>query len=252
MIEPGPVVPQLPDASSAPVPGQGTGSDPLPTDILDDNVRGRPRTPPEAGFGKLWRKRYWIRLPEVDLTPEDLIQFWRSEFGHIWPKGNAFYRPVEGLEVGEVALFDLSLPLGGRVSTGVVVVDVQPASFAFQTTRGHTFAGSITFSAKIDDGVLVAQVESEIRASDPIYELGLPLGGHDREDQFWLQTLRNLAAHLGATAEPEKTMTELDAHRRWRNAGNIRDNAVLHTAARMVARPFRFALARFGAKGGLS
>jgi hypothetical protein len=252
MIEPGPVVPQLPTAPSEPVPGQGTGSDLLPMDTLDDNVRGRPLTPPEAGFGKLWRKRYWVRLPGVDMTPEALVQYWRTEFGHVWPTGNAFYRPVNGLEEGEVALFDLSMPLGARLSTGVVVVDVEPTSFAFQTSRGHTFAGRITFSARDDDGVLVAQVESEIRASDPLYELGLPIGGHAREDGFWMQTLRNLAAHLGLTAEPEMTMTQLDGHRKWRNAANIRDNAFLHTAATMLVRPFRFALARLGAKGGPS
>ncbi len=250
MIEPGPVVPQLPTAPSAAIPGQGTGSDLLPMESLDGNVRGRPLTPPEAGFGKLWRKRYWIRLHGVDLTPEALIRYWREEFGHVWPVGNAFYRPVTGLEEGEVALFDLSMPLGARLSTGVVVADVQPTSFSFLTSRGHTFAGRITFSAREDDSELVAQVESEIRASDPLYELGLPIGGHAQEDAFWQQTLRNLAAHLGVTAEPEMTMTQLDGHRLWRNAGNLRDNAFLHTAAKMLVRPFRLVTRRLAGEDG--
>jgi hypothetical protein len=51
-------------------------------------------------------------------------------------------------------------------------------------------------------------------------------------------------------AEPETTVTLLDRHRLWRNAGNIRDNAYLHTAGAMLARPFRIAVARLSGRGG--
>ena len=33
-----------------------------------------------------------------------------------------------------------------------------------------------------------------MRASDPMYELGMTLGGHRKEDQHWAHTLRSLAA----------------------------------------------------------
>jgi hypothetical protein len=251
MIEPGPVIAQEPTAPSAPVPGQGTGSDPLPLDTLEANVRGRAITGPDDGFGKLWRKRYRIRLGGVDMDPVELVQIWRAEFGHFWPDGNAFYRPIAGLDEGEVALFDLSMPMGTRLGTGVVVADVAPTSFTFLTSRGHSFAGRITFSAEAGDAP-VAQVESVIRANDPIYELGLPIGGHRREDEFWLQTLRNLAAHLGASGEPEMSMTLLDGHRKWRNVGNLRDNAFVHTAVKTLARPLRLAIERLAGRGGAS
>ena len=39
-----------------------------------------------------------------------------------------------------------------------------------------------------------------MRASDPIYELGLALGGHRQEDRFWQHTLTQLAAHFGGAA----------------------------------------------------
>jgi hypothetical protein len=252
MIEPGPVIPQPPTEPNAPPPGQGRASDPLPFDTLDDNVRGRPITAAADGFGQLWRNRYRIRLAGLDTTAAELVQYWRTEFGHFWPEGNIFYRPVNGLEEGEVALFDLAMPFGTRLTTGIVVADVQPASFTFLTSRGHTFAGRITFSGEAADGDLVAQVESVVRATDPIYEVGLPLGGRARDDRFWEQALRNLAAHLGLRAEPETTRELLDRRRRWRNAGNIRDNAYLHTAAAMLLRPFRFALARLTGKGRAS
>src|SRR3954464_12806270 len=36
-----------------------------------------------------------------------------------------------------------------------------------------------------------------MRASDPVFELRLTLGGHKQEDQFWNQTLAAVAAHYG-------------------------------------------------------
>ena len=65
------------------------------------------------------------------------------------------------------------------------------------TPQGHMFAGWITFSATERDGETVAQAQVLMRASDPIFELGLTLGGHRQEDKFWDHTLRSLAAHLG-------------------------------------------------------
>lgn len=252
MIEPGPVVPQPPADPNKPASGQGPVSDPLPADTLRSNAQGRPITGPEDGFGKLWRKHYHVRLPGVQMTPTELIEYWRQEFGHIWPEGNVFYRPVAGLEEGEVALADLAMPAGTRLSSGVVVEDTEPTSFAFLTVRGHTFAGRITFSAVTVADDLVVRVESVVRAGDPLYEIGLPLGGHAREDEFWLQTLRNLAMRLGVRAEPEMSMTLLDGHRKWGNAANVRDNAYLRTAASLLSRPFRLVSGRLARKGGSS
>ena len=64
------------------------------------------------------------------------------------------------------------------------------------TPQGHMFAGWITFSATEVDGDTVAQAQVLMRASDPIFELGLTLGGHKQEDRFWQHTLTALAAHF--------------------------------------------------------
>ena len=40
-----------------------------------------------------------------------------------------------------------------------------------------------------------------MRASDPIFELGLTMGGHKQEDRFWQHTLTALAAHFDHDAD---------------------------------------------------
>ena len=62
-------------------------------------------------------------------------------------------------------------------------------------------SGWITFSAEVEDGVTVAQVQSIARANDPLYELGFLLRfAHRDQEHFWTHTLRALAAHCGVAA----------------------------------------------------
>ena len=42
------------------------------------------------------------------------------------------------------------------------------------------FAGWITFSAERADGATIVRAHVLMRASDPLYELGMTLGGHAR------------------------------------------------------------------------
>ncbi len=42
-------------------------------EALAVNVEGRKVTAPDDGFGKLWRKRYWIRLAGSSVTPAELV-----------------------------------------------------------------------------------------------------------------------------------------------------------------------------------
>ena len=257
MIEPDPVrLQEDPDKRTDHGPGNrpddAETSSPLPRDTLDINVEGRELTSPDKGFGQLWRKRHRVRLVGADVTPEEVIRVWRERFGEFWPSGNRFYRPLTGLEPGEVALIDLEMPSGSRLSTGIIVVDVKPTSFTFVTPQGHTFAGYVTFSSYDEAGTTIAQVEILMRASDPFFELGLPVGGHKREDQFWEGTLSKLAAHFGVDEQPEMLMLRLDSHRKWRNAINIIHNSYLHTTFYMVTRPLRRLVGRLTGQGGTS
>jgi hypothetical protein len=52
-------------------------------------------------------------------------------------------------------------------------------------------------------------------------EMGFRLGAAQKEDTFWHQTLRNLAARLGVQGRGEQTNTLIDNRLRWNEAGNI-------------------------------
>lgn len=214
-------------------------SDPLPREALKENVEGRNVTGPDDGFGKLWRKRFWVRLAGSSVTPQELIEVWKAKYTEFWPEGSRLYQPPHGLKEGDVAAADLALIGGTRVGTGIVVVDEQETSFTFATLQGHTLAGTITFSGKEDGDVTMAEVLVIMRASDPLYEIGMPLGGHQHENNFWKASLSALARHFGVDAEPEEEIECIDADRKWANAGNIRHNSFLHTGVYLVSRPIR-------------
>lgn len=224
-------------------------SDPLPQEALDENVEGRRVTGVEDGFGKLWCKRYWIRLEGASVTPEELIEVWKKRYTEFWPKGSHLYQPADGLDVGDIAAADLAMIGGTRVGTGIAVINVTDTSFTFATLEGHTFAGTITFSAVEEDGATVARVEVVMRPSDPIYEIGMPLGGHQHENKFWAASLRALAKYFGVEAEPDMEMDVLESRRQWRNVTNVRDNAFLHTAFTVITRPIRLVVDRLRARG---
>lgn len=236
----------------AETPRDEPGSDPLPADSLAINVEGREITAPDDGFGQLWRKRYRIHLTGADVAPEAVVRTWRERFGEFWPEGNRFYRSLTGIQPGEVALADLEMLAGSRLSTGIVVTRVEPTSFTFMTPQGHTFAGEITFSAYQEAGTTLAQVEILMRPSDPIFEIGMPLGGHKREDAFWETTLTKLAGSFGVTERVEMITICIDRRRKWRNATNIVHNAYIHTGIYMATRPFRMLVGRLRAGSGQS
>ena len=96
----------------------------------------------------------------------------------------------------------MTLPGKMKLSTGVMVLYADEESFTLMTPQGHMFAGWITFSATETDGETVAQAQVLMRASDPIFEMGLTLGGHKQEDRFWDadadQRWRRTSARRGA------------------------------------------------------
>jgi hypothetical protein len=214
-------------------------SDPLPGDVLVENVEDRKVTGPDDGFGQLWRKQYWIRLDGSSVTPTELVKVWKERYTEFWPEGSRLYQPPDGLEMGDVAAADLAMIGGTRLGTGIIVVEEDDTSFTFSTLEGHTLSGNITFSGRSNEGITVAHVEVFMRASDPIFEIGMPLGGHQHENKFWEASLKALAQHFGVDAEPEMKMECLDRRFKWRNARNVVHNSFLHTYFHLATRPFR-------------
>ena len=222
----------------------------VPPEARNINVHGRRQTGPLQGFGKMWQKSYLAALPGVEVTPQEVIATWKEKFQSFWPEGNHFYGPLTAIAPGDVALLNLSMPGKLTLSTGVLVLYADEESFTFMTPEGHMFAAFITFSAFEDkDGATAAKVQVLLRANDPIFEVGLAVFGHRMEDRFWTHTMTTLASHFGV-ADPSVDIQVVcvDKRRQWRNAGNLRYNSALRSAAYMAAAPVR-AIRRKSSRG---
>jgi len=211
----------------------------VPDGAVNRNVDGRRVTSPIQGFGKMWQKTYRVRLPADRVSATELIATWKQHFPEFWPDGNSFYSPLTGIEPGEVALLNMTLPGRMKLSTGVMVLYADEESFTLMTPQGHMFAGWITFSATEHEGDTVAQAQVLMRASDPIYEVGLTLGGHRQEDVFWQHTLTQLAARFGEPGEVDTRVVCVDRRRQWSKWRNVWHSAAIRSTLYTVAAPVR-------------
>jgi hypothetical protein len=211
----------------------------VPAGAVNLNVDGRRLTSPIQGFGKMWQKTYQVRLPADRVSATELIATWKQRFPEFWPDGNRFYAPLTGIEPGEVALLSMTLPGRMKLSTGVMVLFADEESFTLMTPQGHMFAGWITFSATERDGETVAQAQVLMRASDPIYEVGLTLGGHRQEDRFWQHTLTRLAAHFGHDGEVDTKVACVDPRRQWSKWRNVWHSAAIRSTLYTLGAPER-------------
>jgi hypothetical protein len=212
----------------------------VPEGAVAINVEGKRLASPIQGFGKMWQKTYQVRLPRETVGPEELIATWKQRFPEFWPKGNSFYAPLTGIEPGEVALIGMTLPGKMKLSTGVMVLYADEESFTLMTPQGHMFAGWITFSATQAGEETVAQAQVLMRASDPIFEMGLTLGGHRQEDRFWNHTLSQVAAHFGAAGRPVDTQVVcVDKRRQWSRWTNVWHSSAIRSTLYMMGAPAR-------------
>jgi hypothetical protein len=211
----------------------------VPDGALNLNVDGRRLSSPIQGFGKMWQKTYQVRLPVERVSATDLITSWKQHFPEFWPEGNRFYSPLTGIEPGEVALLNMTLPGKMKLSTGVMVLYADQESFTLMTPQGHMFAGWITFSALEVDDETVAQAQVLMRASDPIFEMGLTMGGHKQEDRFWEHTLTALAAHFGHKAEVDTRVVCVDKRRQWSRWRNVWHSSAIRSTIYTAGTPGR-------------
>jgi hypothetical protein len=209
----------------------------VPKGARNLNVEGKQAVGPLQGFGPMWQKTYRIRLEGADVRPEEVIKTWKENFSTFWPAGNHFYAPLTGIAPGEAALINSSLPGGMPLSTGVMVLYSDDESFTLMTTQGHPFSGWVTFSAREEDCTVV-QAQVLMRANDPLYELGMRLGGHRQEDLIWQQTLLNLAGHFGVSPVVETVCQCVDRKLQWSRARNIWHNAGVRSTMYLMASPF--------------
>ena len=225
------------------------------------NVSGRRLTGPVQGFGKMWQKTYRMDVGD-EVSPRAAIATWKAHFGDFWPQGNRFDGPLTGISPGDVAVLDVALGGGVKLSTGVFVLYADEVSFTLMTPQGHMFAGWITFSGEHGGAggtggasgtadaaagpTTVVQVQVLMRANDPIYELAMSLGGHRKEDQFWIETLTALGTYLGAPpAAVEARTVCIDPRRQWRNFGSVWQNSMVRTVLHQIAAPLTAYMRRY-------
>jgi hypothetical protein len=214
----------------------------VPAEAINLNVTGKRVVGPIQGFGRLWQKTYRAELNGIQITPSEVIATWKQDFGSFWPKAGRFYGPLTGIAPGDVALLNMDVGAGAKLSTGILVLYADDESFTFMTPEGHVFAAWITFSAAQSepDAVTAAQVQTLLRTNDPLYELGMPIAISRREDRFWQQTLTNLAHRLGVADPVVSTLAVcVDRKRQWSNARNLWHNAGVRTALYMAGAPLR-------------
>ncbi len=203
---------------------------------MNMNVDGRRTSSPVQGFGRLWEKRYRLRLHDTDLDPRQIVSLWRSEFPAFWPKGNHLFPSGNAsIAPGTTALLNLSLPGGLILATGLMVIYADDTSFSFMTAEGHILSGWITFSCFRKEASTFIQVHPLFRASDPLMELGFRLGAAAQEDRFWHETLGNLARRLGTHGEVAQQNILVDPDIQWNRFANIRYSAAIRSA-RLYAR----------------
>lgn len=209
-----------------------------PPEALNLNVNGRRAVGPLQGFGRLWQKTFRVRLVGADVTPAEVIAEWKAELPRFKPAENRFYLAPGGIAPGEVVLINAWTP-GGPIATGVVVLYADDESFTLMTPEGHPEAGWVTMSAYLEDGLTVAQVQGQARASDPIYELAFRLMGSSLQDDIWVHVLTALAEHFGVKEQVEVDQQLLDARVQWSRVGNIWHNAQIRTLLYHLVAPLR-------------
>jgi len=188
----------------------------------------------------LWQKTYRVSLTDAGVTPVEVIKTWKEHYQDFWPEGNRFYAPLAGIAPGEVALVSGSLPGGVKLSTGVMVLYADDESFSLMTPEGHPFSGWVTFSSFEEEDTTVAQAQVLMRANDPLYEMGLRMGGPKMEDEIWRKTLENLAAHFGVHEPVETNVVCVDPRIQWSHFRNVWQNAGIRSALYSITAPLRW------------
>jgi hypothetical protein len=219
----------------------------VPSGATNINVEGKELVSPMQGFGQLWQKTYRVRLPNLELTAAQVMQIWKEHFPEFQPEGNHFYPSMVGIKPGEVLFIDSSLPIVPKspglipIASGVMVLYVDEESFTVMTPQGFPESGWNTFSVYEEEGVLVAQVQSMARATDPVYEFGFRfMGGASFQENTWREVLSTLAAHFGAAPDVEMRKVVVDQRVQWSEAKNIWHNAGIRTILYKMGAPLRW------------
>ncbi|MCB0207462.1 MAG: hypothetical protein KDH89_21785, partial [Anaerolineae bacterium] len=68
-----------------------------PIGAMNLNVDGRGLTGPLQGFGQLWQKTYRIRLEGAEVSPQDVVAYWKANLPSLMPDDSRFYPSLTGV-----------------------------------------------------------------------------------------------------------------------------------------------------------
>lgn len=211
----------------------------VPAGAVNLNVEGRRVVNPLLGFGPLWQKTYQVRLHGATVTPAEVVHVWKTRFPELQPPQNRLYPAFAGVEPGQIVLLNASMR-GLPVDSGLMVLYADDESFAFMTPEGCPEAGWINCSAYEEDGHTVAQVQTQGRSNDPIFEFGFRfLGGAKEQEKIWTHVLRGLAANFGVAEQVDVRKVCLDPSIRWSKATNVWHNATVRSVLYTTTAPMR-------------
>lgn len=209
----------------------------VPEGAVNLNVEGRRVAGPLQGFGPLWQKTYRVRLPGATVTPAEVIQIWKDRFAELQPRQNRLYGMRAAARPGEVVLMNAGMR-GLPVNSGLLLLYADDEAFTLMTPEGCPEAGWIMCSAFAEDGATVAQVQTQGRANDPIFEFGFRfLAGAKEQEKIWSYVLTQLAAHFGVSAPVELRKVCLDPRIQWSRAGNVWSNATVRSVLHVLTHP---------------
>lgn len=219
----------------------------VPAGATNINVDGHHVQSPLQGFGQLVQKTYRVRLDGIKLSATQVMQVWKENFPKFQPPENHFFPSMQGIKPGSIILIDGKVPpLPGfpaimPVAAGVMILYADDTSFTVMTPEGFPEAGWNTFSTFEEDGVVFAQVQPMVRASDPLYELFYRFfGSSQQQDKTWMHVLTSLAKHLGVEAKVESKKEVIDPKIQWSKWTNIFKNAGFWTVVYLLLTPLRW------------
>jgi hypothetical protein len=167
---------------------------PLPDDVSHEEVQGA-----DDGAGALFHRIYRTRIRETPMTPETLMDRVSSNPDSVAPTEFASFQKILGdegaMEVGDEYIVRMPGPWDGPVR----VVEHTPTSFRLATLQGHLEAGQIVFSARMEDGLLVFEIESWARSATRVVDLLYDRFRISKETQLhmWTSLLQRVAELSG-------------------------------------------------------
>lgn len=209
----------------------------VPKGAINLNVDGRRVVGPLQGFGPLWQKTYRVRLVGSSTTPAEVIQMWKEHFADLQPKQNRMYGMGATARPGEIVLMNADMR-GLPVNSGLLLLYADDEGFTLMTPEGCPEAGWIMCGAFAEDGATVAQVQTQGRSNDPIFEFGFRfLSGAKEQEKIWSHVLTQLAARFGVTTQVELQKVCLDPHFQWSRVGNVWGNATVRSVLHVMTHP---------------